>query len=62
MKGKNLLAADALLLMNICAFAQDTPEDIAKKDLPKKARCVVCDQGGAGHGEEKPAAGVLYKG
>jgi len=41
---------------------QDTPQDIAKKDLPKSAHCVVCEAGGSAHGEEKPAAGVRYKG
>ena len=51
-----------LLLMGPGALAQDTPEDIAKKDLPKKATCVVCASNGEGHGEEKPAAGVRYKG
>ncbi len=41
---------------------QDTPQDIAKKDLPKAAECVICSAGGENHGEEKPAAGVRYKG
>lgn len=49
----------ALLL----AFAiQDTPQDIAKKDLPKTATCTACSAMGEGHGAEKPAAGVMYKG
>jgi thiol-disulfide isomerase/thioredoxin len=43
-------------------FAQDSPIDIAKKDLPKSAHCIVCESGGSSHGEEKPAAGVRYKG
>jgi thiol-disulfide isomerase/thioredoxin len=41
---------------------QDVPTEIAKKDLPKSAICVVCDAAGEGHGAEKPAAGVMYKG
>ncbi len=42
--------------------AQNTPQDIPKKELPKAAVCVVCSTGGEGHGEEKAAAGVRYKG
>lgn len=41
---------------------QDTPQDIARKDLPKLAECVVCTSGGESHGKEKPVAGVMYKG
>lgn len=41
---------------------QDTPVEIPKSDLPKAAECVICTANGAGHGEEKPAAGVNYKG
>lgn len=41
---------------------QDKPQDIPKANLPKAAPCVVCTSGGAGHGDEKPAAGVAYKG
>lgn len=37
---------------------QDTPVQIPKGTLPKKAKCLVCTD----HGEEKPAAGFLYKG
>lgn len=44
------------------AVFQDTPVDIAKKDLPKAAECVVCNAQGGAHGLEKPAAGVTYKG
>lgn len=51
-----------LLLLGIGAQAQDTPQDIDKKDLPKKAPCIVCAQNGEGHDEEKPAGGVRYKG
>src|SRR5207249_4884756 len=36
--------------------------DIPKTGLPKKALCIVCSAGGSSHGEEKPAAGVRYKG
>ncbi len=42
--------------------AQDIPQDIPKKELPKKAVCVVCDFQNNAHGEEKPVAGVRYKG
>lgn len=52
-----ILGAAALI-----AVAQDKPTDIAKKDLPKEAECIVCTSHGAGHGKEKPAAGVMYKG
>jgi peroxiredoxin len=41
---------------------QATPEEIAKKELPKSAACVVCEANGEGHREEKPVAGVRYKG
>lgn len=41
---------------------QDKPQDIAKKDLPKEAECAICSMAGEGHGKEKAAAGVLYKG
>lgn len=52
----------ALLGALLSMGAQDVPQDIAKKDLPKAAECVVCTAKGAGHEEEKPAAGVMYKG
>lgn len=42
--------------------AQDTPVDIPKGELIKSAPCVICSANGEGHGEEKPAAGVKYKG
>lgn len=52
-----------LVLTLISASAmQDKPEPIAKKDLPKLAHCVICSAHGSGEGEEKPAAGVMYKG
>jgi peroxiredoxin/YHS domain-containing protein len=44
------------------AARQDTPEEIARKELPKTAVCVVCEANGEGHKDEKPAAGVRYKG
>lgn len=43
-------------------FPQDNPQDIARKDLPKAAECIVCTAKGEGHEEERPAAGVMYKG
>lgn len=49
-------------ILGLALFAQDKPQDIAKKDLPKMAECVLCNAGGENHGEEKPAAGVMYKG
>jgi thiol-disulfide isomerase/thioredoxin len=51
-----------LLFFGIGASAQTTPEEIAKKDLPKKAVCFVCAANGEGHGEEKPVAGARYNG
>jgi peroxiredoxin/YHS domain-containing protein len=51
------------LLLSAAAFAwQDTPEDIPKAELPKAAVCAVCSATGSTHGEERPAAGVRYKG
>jgi peroxiredoxin/YHS domain-containing protein len=41
--------------------AQDAPTEIAKKDLPKMAFCLMCMQQGE-TAQEKPAAGVKYKG
>ncbi len=43
-------------------FPQDHPQEIAKSELPKSAVCVICEARGNGHDEEKPAAGVNYKG
>jgi thiol-disulfide isomerase/thioredoxin len=51
-----------LTLVALIALGQDKPADIAKKDLPKAAECVVCSMEGGGHGLEKPAGGVMYKG
>jgi thiol-disulfide isomerase/thioredoxin len=52
----------ALILAMAVSGIQDKPQDIAKKDLPKSAECVVCSAQGGEHGEEKPVAGVKYKG
>lgn len=51
-----------LLVLAALSGGQDVPQDIAKKELPKLAECVICSAHGSGHGEEKPAAGVKYKG
>ncbi len=51
-----------LTLLTAIVFIQDVPQDIARKDLPKAAVCVVCSSGGETHGMEKPAGGVNYKG
>src|SRR4051812_2214381 len=51
-----------LFLLGIPAFAQDTPRDIPKNELPNSAVCTVCTANGNAHGPEKPAAGVRYKG
>jgi thiol-disulfide isomerase/thioredoxin len=50
------------LVIAFALLAQDKPVDIPKAQLPKAAECVVCSANGGGHGEEKPAAGVTYKG
>lgn len=42
--------------------SQDTPVPMEKSALPKAALCVVCHANGSDHGEERPAAGVRYKG
>ncbi len=52
----------ALTALTFALLVQDKPQDIAKKDLPKMAECVICNAGGETHGQEKPAAGVMYKG
>jgi len=51
-----------MITLTLLLATQDLPLDIAKKDLPKAAECVVCVAKGSGHGLEKPAAGVTYKG
>ncbi len=51
------------LILTVSLFGvQDAPQAIAKKDLPKAAICTACNLAGEGHGEEKPAGGLLYKG
>ena len=42
--------------------AQESPVEISKKELPKKAKCVVCAAREGGETEERPAAGLRYKG
>lgn len=59
---KTFVTLAYLLLMARVGFAQDVPENIAKKSLPKKAVCVICNLNGEGHNEEKVSAGVMYKG
>lgn len=49
-------------LFAVVLLTQDKPTDIPKGELPKAAICVVCTANGAGHEEERPAAGVMYKG
>ena len=58
----SILAVFLCISGSIAAFSQDSPVDIGKKELPKTAVCVVCESNGEGHSEEKPAAGVRYKG
>lgn len=58
-----LMLFSALAAFSVPALArQDTPQAIAKGDLPKSAVCTVCAAMGTGHDEEKPAAGMRYKG
>jgi thiol-disulfide isomerase/thioredoxin len=56
-----LAALGLLLLAPLTTRAQDKPT-IVKDNLPQKAVCLVCSQGGEEHGEEKPAGAVAYKG
>lgn len=53
---------NTILAVLLLTGIQDQPQDIAKKDLPKKVECVICTAKGAGHDAEKPVAGVRYKG
>lgn len=47
----------------LLAFLQDTPVQLPKAELPKEAQlCAVCEADGVGHGAERAAAGVRYKG
>ena len=48
----------SLTLAALFVGHQDSPVAIPKADLPKKATCAVCEANGAGHEEEKPAAGT----
>jgi peroxiredoxin/YHS domain-containing protein len=57
-----LITVGLLAGVMAAAIAQDAPVDIPKKELPKKAICVICSAHGSGEGEEKAAAGVRYKG
>lgn len=58
-----LISTFLFCILGAAAFArQDSPVDIPKNELPKAAACVVCAAKGSAHGEEKPAAGVRYKG
>ena len=57
-----VLTTLVLALVGIRATAQEVPQEIPKKELPRKAICIVCAVNGEGHGEEKPAAGALYRG
>lgn len=52
----------SLFLLLTLIGGQDVPQDIPKSELPKLAVCVICDANGAGHGQERPVAGVRYKG
>lgn len=45
-----------------CSAVQDKPVPIAKANLPKLAECVICNAAGEGHDQERPVAGVTYKG
>jgi peroxiredoxin/YHS domain-containing protein len=57
-----VIAALTLWLAQAACAAQESPADIAKGELPKSAPCAVCAAMGNAHGDEKPAAGVRYKG
>jgi peroxiredoxin/YHS domain-containing protein len=50
-----------LTTLALIAIAQETPVEIPKAELPKKARCVICAQSGE-TSEESAAAGVRYRG
>jgi peroxiredoxin/YHS domain-containing protein len=50
-----------MILAALTLFSfQDVPIDVPKSELPKKALCVICSA--QGEGQEKPAAGVRYRG
>ncbi|BBO23173.1 MAG: redoxin domain-containing protein [Fimbriimonadaceae bacterium] len=52
------IATLLLAFASLVSMGQDTPTDIAKKDLPKEAKCLLCPN----DGPEKPAGGLMYKG
>ncbi len=56
------MSAAIFLSLTLLTFNQDIPTDIPKSELPKSAECVICTANGAGHGSEKPVAGVMFKG
>ena len=41
----------AVTALSLAAIAQDKPQDVGKKDLPKLAKCLMC----VDEGEEEPA-------
>ena len=41
---------------------QDKPVEVPKGDLPRSSVCAVCMANGESHGEERPQAGLRYKG
>ena len=51
-----------LCLLAFGAKAQDKPVELTKKELPKRALCVICSARGSSEGEEKPVSGVRFKG
>ncbi len=52
-----------LLTTSFLVPGQDKPVDIPKGELPNAPQvCVVCEAAGSGHGAEKAAAGVRFKG
>src|SRR5689334_6803956 len=63
--GTNTLFMAACLIAGLnhpTRALQDSPVEIPKKELPKAAICAVCEANGEGHKEEKPAAGLRFKG
>ncbi|MDQ2985513.1 MAG: redoxin domain-containing protein [Armatimonadota bacterium] len=54
---KTLLTLIVGATLLVAAIAQDVVKEIPKGELPKSAVCLICNEG-----EEKPAAGVIYKG
>jgi peroxiredoxin len=62
MKVCTFLLTMGLAVGATAARAQEAAEELTKKELPRKAVCVVCDTQGMGEGEETVVAGVRYKG